>query len=159
MSPIDEPADFDEPALLDNYKLAVEMADRVSARRGTTNAFFIILQCLLVATVALLGTATAAVGAAAKTSITGLCVVGMIASVAWFFQLQGYLAISDAKAQVILNLEKRTSAKIFRPEWKRLRVVRFAWLPKFTELSLLEQLVPAAFCVVDLALLIVFLAL
>ncbi|MGW1594955.1 RipA family octameric membrane protein [Streptomyces sp. NPDC002343] len=34
--------------LLDLYKLAVEMADRVSARRGTANAFFLSVQTALV---------------------------------------------------------------------------------------------------------------
>lgn len=34
---------------LDLYKLAVEMADRVSARRGTANAFFVTVNTALLA--------------------------------------------------------------------------------------------------------------
>ncbi|GHI47573.1 RipA family octameric membrane protein [Streptomyces albidoflavus] len=36
------------PEVLELYKLAVEMADRVSARRGTANAFFLSVQTALV---------------------------------------------------------------------------------------------------------------
>ena len=44
----DQPASVD-PQVLDIYKLAVEMADRVSSRRATANAFFLTVNTGLVA--------------------------------------------------------------------------------------------------------------
>jgi hypothetical protein len=38
-----------EQALLDQYKLYVEMADRISARRGLTNTFFLTLNSAIFA--------------------------------------------------------------------------------------------------------------
>ena len=41
----------DDGALLEQYKLYVEMADRISARRGLTNSFFLTLNTGIVALV------------------------------------------------------------------------------------------------------------
>ena len=47
--PLDAPRDTGSAsAVLEVYKPAVEMADRVSARRGTTNSFFLSAQTALV---------------------------------------------------------------------------------------------------------------
>ena len=43
--------DADTGTMLDMYKTAVEMADRVSARRGTANTFFVTLNAALAAVV------------------------------------------------------------------------------------------------------------
>ena len=58
--------------MLDIYRLAVEMVDRVSARRTTANNFFLALHGSLAAVVALLGIqpgATAAEGAGSQNAV------------------------------------------------------------------------------------------
>jgi hypothetical protein len=48
----DQPQGADQQ-VLDLYKMAVEMADRVSARRSTANAFFLTAEAALVAVIGL----------------------------------------------------------------------------------------------------------
>ena len=45
-----------DAAVLEQYKLYVEMADRISARRGLTNTFFLTLNTTVVGLVAAVGT-------------------------------------------------------------------------------------------------------
>ena len=71
---------------LDLYKLAVEMADRISARRGLTNSFFLTINT---AVVGVLGT---------QSSRWYFAVAGITLSVAWWASLVSY-RISTCQVQ------------------------------------------------------------
>jgi hypothetical protein len=86
------------PDVLDQYKLAVEMADRVSGRRGAANGFYLTAASALLATSEGLSLAVAAIA-------------GMALSLAWWAQLTSYRNLNAAKWKVIGNLEKELSAQ------------------------------------------------
>lgn len=138
--------DDDRDLLFEQYKLATEMADRVSARRGTANGFYFTVNSALLAASESLGLAIAS-GA------------GLVLTAAWWLQLRSYRNLNAAKWEVIGKLEGRLPAKPFSDEWTILKAdalerqtMRFPWLAaalkplaRYAELSVVEQVVPAMF--------------
>lgn len=133
---------------LELYKVAVEMADRVSARRGTANAFFLTLNTALVG---LAGLSGAPPMADALVTVRGipvplLALTGLVLATAWFLLLRSYRDLNEAKFKVINEIEAGFSGHPFTDEWKSLKkdpVKR--WRPRYAELGTVEQAVPFAF--------------
>lgn len=119
------------------YKLAVEMVDRVSARRATANSFFL---TLLVGLGAVLGITEPNV------LISG---VGVVLALTWWALLRSYRDLSAAKFDVILEMESNLPARPFGDEWKTLKKdpVKW-WRPRYAELGTVERFVPWVFAVI-----------
>src|SRR3954451_9282604 len=105
-SPVPAPVGTSE---LELYKLAVEMADRISARRGLANSFFLTVNTGLAA---LLGGTNLRWYAAAG---------GLVLAGTWWWMLQSYRALNRAKFQVITELEQRLPVRLYDDEWARLQ--------------------------------------
>ncbi|MEU1286795.1 hypothetical protein [Kitasatospora sp. NPDC005856] len=137
--------------LLELYKLAVEMADRVSARRGSANTFFLSVQTALVT---LIGFGIPKLSESPWWVATAVALAGITLSGAWWMQLRSYRDLNSAKFQVINSLEDKLSARIYTDEWD---VLRNAAAPgrrrHYTELGTTERLVPMIFAVAHLILL------
>lgn len=141
----------EEKARFEQYKLATEMADRISARRGTANGFYFTVSSALLATSESLGLRT--------TSVAGL-----VLACTWWLQLGSYRKLSAAKWEVINGLEASLPVQPFTEEWKLVKVepvertaLTSKWiaralspLARYTELSIVEQVVPAIFFVLFL---------
>lgn len=96
---------------LDIYKLAVEMADRVSARRGAANALFVTLN-----------TALAASAAALKGENEWAApTAGLVLCLTWWLLLRSYRELSAAKFEVVHALERHLPASPFTDEWNALK--------------------------------------
>src|SRR5947207_2020072 len=139
-----------DPSEFELYKLAVEMADRVAARRAVANTFFLTVNTGLAA---LLGAADLgwAVGAA-----------GLVFALTWWWLLQSYRNLSSAKFKVINSMEPRLPVQLFSDEWKYLEASKapprlwpgralWAWISGYHELGTVERLVPLAFGAIYLA--------
>ena len=101
------PATVDAPlpsCYLDLYKLAVEMADRVSARGALANSFFLTLNT---AVVGVLGT---------QGSQWYFTVAGITLSVTWWASLISYRRLNAAKFNVIISMEQRLPRQIYQEE-------------------------------------------
>lgn len=126
------PAEMNPSAYLDLYKLAVEMADRVSARRTQANAFFLTLQSALVA---LLGNKSF--------DNRAIAVGGVVLGVAWWLLLRSYRELNKAKFGLIVQMEKRLPVQIFEDEWKSLKQDRVpVWRKRYAELGTIERVIP-----------------
>lgn len=133
------------PSTFELYKLAVEMADRVSARRTSANNFFVALHGLLATVIGLIGFANASTaGAATPTLITG--VAGIVLCVAWWLGLRSYRDLNAAKFKVITSLEASFPVHLFGDEWKYLKddQVR-SWRGRYSEQGTVERIVPVVF--------------
>jgi hypothetical protein len=129
-----EPAQTELPAgYLDLYKLAVEMADRISARRGVANTFFLTVNTGLAA---LLG------GDELRWYVAG---AGIVLCIAWWALLKSYRDLNGAKFAVINGMEARLPVQVFSDEWKVLQKSRYR------ELGRVERVVPALFALVYVA--------
>ncbi|MGW5263493.1 RipA family octameric membrane protein [Microbispora sp. NPDC004025] len=131
------------PAVLDLYKLAVEMADRLSARRGSANAFFLTVQTTFIAVLAV-----TAPNLARSPWGVGLVVMlaGIALSATWWLQLRSYRDLNAAKFKVINKIEENLPVKAFSDEWEHLKrdPVR-TWRNRYAELGMSERAIPWVF--------------
>jgi hypothetical protein len=129
--------------VLELYKLAVEMADRVSARRGTANAFFLTVQTTFVA---LVGLGLPKLSNAPWWAPTSLFLAGLTLSAAWWLQLRSYRDLNTAKFTGINKIEERLPVKIFADEWEQLRRDPVhGWRTRYAELGTSERVIPVVF--------------
>jgi hypothetical protein len=133
-------------AVLEQYKLYVEMADRVSARRGLANTFFLTLNTAVATTAGVFWQhppkASALFAAAPLAALLGQCL-------AWFWILRSYRQLNAAKYAVLGALERRLPASPYwRAEWRALGEGRNP--AQYWPLSHVEQVVPGFFAVVYL---------
>jgi hypothetical protein len=136
-------------AYLELYKLAVEMADRISARRGVANSFFLTANT---GVVALLGT---------QDVRWYLAAAGIVFSVTWWALLKSYRELNSAKFEIILAMEQRLPVRVYGDEWDRLRSEPVrpclrrdrlrSWLAQYRELGRVERVMPWIFALIYLA--------
>lgn len=98
--------------LLDQYKLYVEMADRVSARRQTANAYFLTINT------ALLGFVGYVTIKDSGDYLWLLGVVGSILSYLWYRIVVSYRDLNSGKFKVIHEIEKRLPISPYDAEWE-----------------------------------------
>lgn len=146
--------------LFEQYKLAVEMADRVSARRATANGFFATVSTALVAAIGLVRPTAQSLPASSSAQAVavehvdkyGLIIAaagGLALSVVWFVMLLRYRDLNRAKFEVIHDLEKGLPSAPYTEEWKKLeRESPKWWRPRFAELGRIERMVPFVFAVI-----------
>ncbi|QLQ40311.2 RipA family octameric membrane protein [Micromonospora robiginosa] len=128
-------------AILEQYKLYVEMADRLSSRRGLTNTFFLTLNTAI----ASLGTILSeSLKERPKAALYLLLIVLLTQTGAWFAILRSYQQLNSAKYRVIGALEEHLPASPYwKAEWAALgsgRDKRVYW-----PISQVEQIVPVLF--------------
>jgi hypothetical protein len=89
--------------LLDQYKMYVEMHDRISARRNQANSFFISLLSGILAIFSIASNQ----GKTAMHPIVGVVVgiLGVILCLLWNFNIRAYRRLVERKIQVILEME------------------------------------------------------
>ena len=135
---------------LELYKLAVEMADRVSARRGTANAFFLTLNTALAGFAGVVRSPSSSDPGMAGVdafAIVLLALVGLVLSSAWWLLLRSYRDLNEAKFRVINAMEERFQAHPFSDEWRYLKKdpVKKKFRVRYAELNVVERVVPVAF--------------
>ena len=125
--------------LLEQYKLFVEMADRVSQRRDQSNKFYV----TFVAAIAGLLMVLARFG----TSVNGIWPVvflisgllGTALSFIWSLNIKSYRTLNTAKFEIISDLERQLPYQGYSKEWELLRPATGS--PKYFQLTRIEQLV------------------
>lgn len=146
------------PEAVELYKLAVEMADRVSARRGRANEFYLAIETLLLgvpaSTALLIGSSTANNLARWVTLVLGLC--GIAISAAWWLQLRSYRDLNAAKFRVINQIEAdQFQLHPFTDEWEHLkRDPVKTWRFRYAELGTVERIMPLAFALLHIGLVV-----
>jgi hypothetical protein len=140
-----------QAAILEQYKIYVEMADRVSGRRGLANNFFLTLNATFVTVIWSLahlyphGQTWIFVG-----PLCGL----LIECFAWYLTVQSYRKLNAAKFLVIGALEEKLPASPWwKAEWKALAEGRDR--SRYLPMTSLEQWMPAAFALVYVFLFVV----
>ena len=119
-SPVDSHATLDDEklrsVLLDQYKLYVEMADRVSSRRQNANTFALSINTALVA---LIGYVQTQDSMALKEGLFWcVAVAGLILNFAWYRMVRSYRDLNTAKFLVIHEIEKRLVISPYDAEWE-----------------------------------------
>ncbi len=139
-----------QSAILEQYKIYVEMADRISARRSLSNTLFLTVNT---ATLAAAGIFAGNLTERRATLILPLVML-IVQCGAWFWILKSYRQISSAKYRVIGALEERLPASPYwLAEWRAVGAGKDKAL--YWPISGLEQWVPLAFSVAYLIILAV----
>ena len=100
---------------VDIYKLCVEMADRVSARRQQANTFYLSLNSAVVAALSILPENTSSVIGFIAITITGLALCAI-----WIRNIHSYRDLNDGKFHAIHDLEEKIGVTPFKIEWEYL---------------------------------------
>jgi len=130
-----------EAAILEQYKLYVEMADRVSQRRALANTFFLSLNTAILTLVGVSLTARAP-GQQWWLLVPLVALLGEC--FAWYYLVRSYRLLNAAKYEVVGALEERLPASPYwRAEWWALGEGRDP--RRYWPLSHIEQWVPLLF--------------
>ncbi len=101
----------DKDTLFKQYKLFIEMADRISSRRATMNNFFLTANSLFLV----------AIGLLVESNLIHwtfiVLIIGIIFDLSWQRLIKKYKKLNDSKFQVINEIEKRLPAKGYTIEW------------------------------------------
>ncbi len=100
---------------LEQYKLYVEMADRVSSRRMTANSFFVTINTALVA---LLGLAVAKDETERLGWYFAVSAAGVLVCSLWYSLIRSYRDLNSAKFNVVHLVEKELPLKLYDAEWE-----------------------------------------
>jgi hypothetical protein len=125
--------------LLEQYKLYVEMADRISQRRAMANTYFLSLNSAILAFVGYL---------TAKESNEHLWMLaagGMALSVLWEALITSYRNLNTAKFKVIHMIEARLPISPYEAEWIAMEEGKNPKL--YRPISHIEQAVPYIFMI------------
>ena len=133
--------------LLEQYKLYVEMADRVSQRRDQSNRFYVTIVSALAAIVVVI----ARFGVPADTESGVLSDIGFLAiglfgaalSVIWYLNIRSYRTLNSAKFAIINKIEEQLPFAGYSDEWEILRPP--SGRPQYLQLTRVEQFVPVIF--------------
>jgi hypothetical protein len=135
-----------QAAILEQYKLYVEMADRVSQRRGLTNTFFLTLNSAIFTVIGVFWEHKP--GGAAWLLVFPL-IVALGQCAAWWWLVRSYRLLNGAKYRVIGVIEERLpAAPYWQAEWIALGEGK-DWR-RYLPLTHLEQWVPVLFGLVYL---------
>jgi hypothetical protein len=129
----------EQKILLDQYKLYVEMTDRISQRRQTANSYFLLLCTGLATSFSFF----ASYGTSTPVWAVLICFSGMVVSYTWHRSIRSYKDINRGKFLIIHQIEQCLPARPYVAEWDVLGkgVDRKLYLP-FTHI---EQKVPWVF--------------
>ena len=124
---------------MEQYKLYVEMADRVSQRRDSANRFY---AGLLSGMAALLAVAVSASIFEEIEAVIYLVValVGATLCLVWFLNIRSYRQLNTGKFQVIHELEQTLPHAMYAREWEILRPREGE--KRYLQLTRVEQVVP-----------------
>lgn len=125
--------------LLDQYKIYLEMTDRISSRRSTANSYFLSINS---ATLAFIGYLSS--------KETGefmwlLAIAGMTLCILWKALITSYRNLNTAKFLVIHQIEKRLPISPYDAEWDAMGRGRNSKL--YWPISHIEKGVPYVFIV------------
>ena len=102
--------------LLEQYKIYIEMADRISQRRMLANTFFLTLNTSIIAIIITVSSGF--------DSIQNIIIVStsVISCIVWAALLRSYRTLNTAKFEVIGAMEKKLPCSPFyNAEWKSLK--------------------------------------
>lgn len=97
--------------LLDQYKLYVEMADRISQRRATANTYFLTVNSAILAFVGYITPKDA------NDNLWMLAIAGIALCWLWRALINSYKNLNTAKFKVIHAIEKRLPISPYETEW------------------------------------------
>jgi hypothetical protein len=125
--------------LLQEYKMYVQMADNVSARRAQANAFFIsVLSALLVFLSFIAGAEMSEL--TVSVGYVAISVLGILLCFVWYVNIASYRQLNSGKFKVIHEMEAKLPFQCYRREWEILGQGESS--KKYLPLTHIERYIP-----------------
>ncbi len=140
----------DQSILIEQYKLYVEMMDRVSLRRNDANKFFITLLTTLLAFLTLV-VENNLFNSIQSWSILAIGVIGVALCTLWNLNILSYKQLNSLKFDVIHEMEKELPYPSYSREWEILGNKN----KKYRRLTEIERYIPYVF-LIPFVILIIF---
>ena len=99
--------------ILEQYKLYLEMADRISSRRQSANSFFLSINTALVALTSYL-----TMGSAGSNRYFLIAIAGMVLSYMWYRLVRSYKDLNTAKFKILHEMEAQLPLSPYDAEWE-----------------------------------------
>ena len=125
--------------LIEQYKLYVEMADRVSTRRAQTNRFYISLLSGLLALLSIVVNRNV-FGSVLNLVFVAVGILGLVLCFLWYVTIRAYRQLNSGKFQIIHEIEQHLPFPAYEKEWEILGKGKES--KKYLQLTLIEQCVP-----------------
>ncbi len=97
------------------YKLCVEMANHISARRATANGFYLTANTIIVTGISIF------IESDTLYLIILPLIIGVLFCISWHYLIDQYKKLNGAKFQVINKIEEMLPVKAFGVEWQLLK--------------------------------------
>ena len=130
---------LDTNILIEQYKMYVESADKVSERRGQTNAFYISVLTGLLIVLSLIVEKNIFTDQSILVMLT-IGLLGCFLCLVWWYNIQSYRQLNSAKFKVIHDIEKHLPYACYDIEWDHLG--RGEDSSKYRRLTVIEKFVP-----------------
>lgn len=104
--------------LIEQYKLYVEMADRISSRRLTASSFFLSINTALISILGFIKLDREVININYLVLLMGFC--GMILSYLWYRLTRSYRDLNSGKFRVIHKIEELLPIRPYEEEWNQL---------------------------------------
>ncbi|TVM02338.1 MAG: hypothetical protein CV087_09740 [Candidatus Brocadia sp. WS118] len=125
--------------LLEQYRLYVEMADRISSRRTETNKFYVSILSGILALLLILVDKNIFNNYQAPVFIA-ISLLGFGLNVLWYINIRAYRQLNSGKFQVIKEMELQLPFPCYDREWELLGGGKET--RKYLQISRIEQYVP-----------------
>lgn len=109
--------------LLEQYKLYVQMADKISERRQSANRFFLTVNTALIAFLGLVANPAAGGNAGIATSpplpwVLAVSAAGVVLCFTWYRLVRSYKDLNSGKFKVIHAIESKLPSSPYDAEWE-----------------------------------------
>jgi len=109
--------------LLEQYKLYVQMADKISERRQSANSFFLTVNTVLVTFLGLVaspdvGDNPGLVASPPLPWVLVVAVAGVVLCYSWYRLVRSYKDLNSGKFKVVHAIESRLPASPYDAEWE-----------------------------------------
>lgn len=148
--PADTYGDSYQAHLLEQYKLYLEMADRISQRRQSANSFFLSIHTGLLALLGIIiekGTPPYSLALVLLISVPALVLV-----FCWYRLVRSYKDINTAKFRVVHEMESHLPTAPYDAEWKAVGEGKDKKL--YLPFTLIEVWIPWLFAAIHMAFMI-----
>ena len=137
--------------LLEQYKIYVEMADRVSSRRVQTASFYTSILSALLALLSITSNKELFQGPQSFVLLT-IATLGLCLCLAWAANINSYKQLNSLKFKVIHDMEAHLPFPCYDMEWKILKEDKNR--RRYFRLTAIEQYIPVILAVPYLCLLV-----
>ncbi|MDY0386104.1 MAG: hypothetical protein RBT65_03040 [Methanolobus sp.] len=128
--------------ITEQYNIFIEMADRISERRGKANQFYIAALTGLIAIMSFI--ISCSISEEYQLQIIIICsIFGVLLCIVWWINLQSYGKLNAAKFSVIHDIEEKLPFACYKDEWEYLGNGNDG--KKYRQLTKVERFIPIIF--------------